>query len=134
MKTINILFFLFLFLPLSFLFSQTLVHESVSKPHYKIYTYDPSITSLTKYVEAADNFILIDEFRFDLHRRTLKFQNEEVFIELYSAQELLSLYGKIPAESTIRKGSSFYEIEVYITDDLLPTLSVLQLKVPILIY
>jgi hypothetical protein len=134
MKTINILFFLFLFLPLSFLFSQTLVHESVSKPHYKIYTSDPSITSLTKYVEAADNFILIDEFRFDLHRRILKFQHEEVFIELYSAQELLSLYGKIPAESTIRKGSSFYEIEVYITDDLLPTLSVLQLKVPILIY
>jgi hypothetical protein len=121
-------------MPLSFLYSQTLVHESVLKPHYKIYTSDPSISSLSKYVEAAENFILFDDFRFDLHRRTLKFQNEEVFIELYSAQELLSLYGKIPAESTIRKGTSFYEIEFYITDELAPTLSTLQLKVPVLIY
>lgn len=134
MKSVILLFFLFFSVSNSLLFSQTLVHESVSKPHYKIYTSDPAISSLTKYVEAAENFILFDEFRFDLHRRIIKFQHEEVFIELYSAQELFSLYGKIPTESTIRKGMSFYEIEFFITDELAPTLSILQLKVPVLIY
>lgn len=134
MKSVILLFFLFLLVPLSSLFSQTLVHESVSKPHYKIYTSDPSISSLAKYVEAAENFILFDEFRFDLDRRTIKFQNEEVFIELYSAQELFSLYGKTPSESTLLKGATFYEIEFFITDELEPTLSVLQLKVPVSIY
>lgn len=134
MKSVILLFFLFFSVSNSLLFSQTLVHESVSRPHYKIYTSDPSISSLTKYVEAADNFILFDELRFDLDRRTIKFHEQEVYIELYSAQELLLLYGKIPTESTIRKGMSFYEIEFFITDELAPALSILQLKVPVLIY
>lgn len=125
--------FLLLICTLSWANAQ-LSHESTQKPHFRIFTNDPSVSNLEKYVSVCAEYIDFDQFRLQSERRVLKFQFVEVYIELYSGDELVQLYGKPLSPLTILHGQSYRPVEFYITDESQPRLDYLVLKVPEVIY
>jgi hypothetical protein len=52
-----------------------------------------------------------EEFRFYSERRTIHFVNSPVIIELYSAQELLALYGRPIHDANIRNNKALKDIQ-----------------------
>ena len=81
-----------------------------SKEHYIIHQNVASIyvVKLTTYLNTG--FFNLDEYRFYDKRRIIQFEGTTATIELYSAKELLEIYGKPVAESTIMSGTTFRDI------------------------
>jgi hypothetical protein len=75
---------------LFFVFSHNL--SAQSKPHFVINNAG-SPQAAADYAAAIKDFDF-DAYRFYDQRRTIKFAESNVTIELYSAKELLDLYGK----------------------------------------
>lgn len=57
------------------------------------------------YVHAIQEFGSLDQYRFLNERRSIQFQNRKVSVELYSAEELKTLYGKRISPFTILEKS-----------------------------
>ena len=88
----------------------------VKKIHFIIHTDNPN-DNIAKYENAINNYGKLDEFRFYSARRTIQFQNTTAWIELYSAKELLDLYGKKISPFTIKDGQKYQDIEFAFTMD-----------------
>lgn len=92
----------------------------VMKKHYEL---SSSIENedFTLYEQALSNYSELDQFRFLNNRRTIKFSGSNVSIELYSANELLTDYGKEVAQLTIMPNTFYKPVEFMITtnDDVL---------------
>ena len=66
-----------------------------------------SEAELEIYNTALINFSQLDEFRFLNQRRTILFEKNQIFVELFSAQELFELYGKEISPVTITSGKTY---------------------------
>src|ERR1700744_3870076 len=88
----------------------------IKKPNFVVKTDNPTI-SIDKYENALDNYGKLDEFRFYNKRRTIRFQNCSVSVELYSAKELFDQYGKVVSVFTIKDNQPYKEIEFALTAD-----------------
>lgn len=131
MKKLGLIVGLILFAQLSF---SQLSYENEQKPHFRIFTNDASVSSLEKFVSVCDEYTDFDQFRLQSERRIIQFQFTEVYIELFSANELELTYGKLISPLTITHGQSYKPLEFYITDENQPKLDVIYLKVPELVY
>ena len=69
------------------------------KPHY-IVNNPGDAKETSSYYDLLSNFNL-DEYRFLDKRRTIKFVNSDVTVDLYSAKEMLDIYGKPISPLTI---------------------------------
>jgi hypothetical protein len=92
----------------------------VMKKHYELLS-SVENEDLTLYQQALSNYSELDQFRFLNNRRTIKFSGSNVSIELYSANELLTDYGKQVAPLTIMPNTFYKPVEFMITtnDDVL---------------
>lgn len=99
----------------SFLFFTAFAQES-KKEHFIIHSTDSSI-DIDKFYFAVDNWGHINEYRFYEKRRTISFMDEGVTLELYSAKELLELYGKQISPVTIMPLDEYKEISFALTLD-----------------
>ena len=88
----------------------------VKKIHFIIHTDNPN-DNIAKYENAIYNYGKLDEYRFYDRRRTIRFTNTTVSIELYSAKELLNLYNKKISPLTIKDGEKYRDIEFALTAD-----------------
>lgn len=90
------------------------------KKHYILNSEDVN-ADFTLYEQAITNFSELDQFRFLNQRRTIKFSGTNVSIELFSANELQSEYGKEIAPLTIMPGTFYKPVDFMITvnDDIL---------------
>ena len=81
-----------------------------SKEHFIIHQNGANIDveKLTSYLNTG--YFNLDEYRFYDKRRIIQFEGTTATIELYSAKELLEIYGKPVAESTIMSGTTFKDI------------------------
>jgi len=88
-----------------------------SKEHFIIHQNGANIDveKLNSYLNTG--FFNLDEYRFYDKRRVIQFEGTTATIELYSAKELLEIYEKPVAESTIMPGASFKEISFAIYPD-----------------
>lgn len=68
-----------------------------SKPHYVV---NNAGTETAKYYQLLDNFNF-DQYRLLDKRRTVKFMNSAITVDLYSAQELKDTYQKAISPLTI---------------------------------
>ncbi|MDQ3190424.1 MAG: hypothetical protein M3Q58_02420 [Bacteroidota bacterium] len=109
MKRFHLLIFACLFVNISF------AQNSVKK-HFVINTINPSF-NIDKYVFAAENWGSIDEYRLYDKRRVIAFRDKGVTIELFSAKELLELYGKQIPPRTIMPNESYQDIFFDVTID-----------------
>jgi hypothetical protein len=83
-----------------------------AKEHYVLHHADSKIDAAT-YKQALDNKEL-DGFRFLDKRRIIKFEGSATTVELYSAKELLDLYGKQISPLTIKNSAAAQQIEFII--------------------
>ena len=86
----------------------------VKKTHYIIHPDNPN-DNIAKYENAIRNYGKLDEYRFYDRRRTIRFTNTTVSIELYSAKELLNLYNKKISPLTIMDGQKYRDVEFALT-------------------
>jgi hypothetical protein len=80
-----------------------------SKSHYLLHNPDPAIPAAV--YEEAINKKNFEEFRYVDARRTIKFSGSSASIELFSAKELLELYGKAIHPMNIKYPASAASIE-----------------------
>ena len=109
------------FFALIFCFSLTsniLAQDQVvaMKKHYNIFSSNEN-EDLTLFEQALTNYSELDQFRFLNQRRTIKFSGTNVSIELFSANELLTDYGKVIAPLTIMPGTFYKPVDFMITDN-----------------
>jgi hypothetical protein len=109
------------FFALIFCFSLTsnlLAQDQVAamKKHYNIFSSNEN-EDLTLFEQALTNYSELDQFRFFNQRRTIKFSGTNVSIELFSANELLTDYGKEVAPLTIMPGTFYKPVDFMITDN-----------------
>lgn len=109
------------FLALMFCFSLTsnlLAQDQVEvmKKHYNIFSSNEN-EDLTLFEQALTNYSELDQFRFLNQRRTIKFSGTNVSIELFSANELLTDYGKVIAPLTIMPGTFYKPLDFMITNN-----------------
>jgi len=90
--------------------------QNTGKKHFIIHRIDQS-ADLSKYEQAASNWNQLDNYRFYDKRRTISFTDSKVTIELYSAKELLEMFGKQIAPGTIMDEKNIREIAFEITMD-----------------
>lgn len=83
--------------------------QDKAKSHYIIHNPDPNIP-ISAYQEAIEKKDL-DSFRFYDTRRTIKIADSQTTIEIFSAKELLDLYGKPISPFTIKDPSKATNIE-----------------------
>ncbi|MCD6069255.1 MAG: hypothetical protein K0S33_4081 [Bacteroidetes bacterium] len=74
--------------------------QTNAKQHYEIIS--PTNTDISLYKKVLDNTYL-DSLRFLHERRTIEFTNLSIKVVLYSAEELLTTYGKQVSEKTITR-------------------------------
>lgn len=86
--------------------------------HYKLHFHQNTTDSLS-YYKAASLFDRYDNYRFLNQRRIIYFDNRQVSIELFSANELKEKYGKRISPYTIKEGSTYPEIEFHLEDGLI---------------
>jgi hypothetical protein len=86
------------------------------KKHYNIFSSNEN-EDLTLFEQALTNYSELDQFRFLNQRRTIKFSGTNVSIELFSANELLTDYGKVIAPLTIMPGTFYKPVDFMITDN-----------------
>jgi len=89
---------------------------NAKKTHFIIHTDNPN-DDIAKYEQAIITYGKLDQYRFYNTRRKILFQNSTVWVELYSAKELLDLYGKQISPFTIKDGQKYKEIEFAFTLD-----------------
>lgn len=109
------------FFALMFCFSLTsnlLAQDQVEvmKKHYNIFSSNEN-EDLTLFEQALTNYSELDQFRFLNQRRTIKFSGTNVSIELFSANELLTDYGKVIAPLTIMPGTFYKPLDFMITNN-----------------
>jgi hypothetical protein len=88
----------------------------VMKKHYNIFSSNEN-EDLTLFEQALTNYSELDQFRFLNQRRTIKFSGTNVSIELFSANELLTDYGKVIAPLTIMPGTFYKPVDFMITNN-----------------
>ena len=88
----------------------------VMKKHYNIFSSNEN-EDLTLFEQALTNYSELDQFRFLNQRRTIKFSGTNVSIELFSANELLTDYGKVIAPLTIMPGTFYKPLDFMITNN-----------------
>ena len=81
-----------------------------AKPHFIIHT--SATQDIPNYEYALKDFDF-DSYRFYDKRRIIKFTNSDATIELYSAKELLDIYGKPVSPFTLMDNKPKKEIEFY---------------------
>ena len=86
------------------------------KKHYNIFSTIEN-EDLTLFEQALTNYSELDQFRFLNQRRTIKFSGTNVSIELFSANELLTDYGKEVAPLTIMPGTFYKPVDFMITNN-----------------
>ena len=86
------------------------------KKHYHISSSDIN-ESLTLFEQAASNFSDFDQYRFLNERRIINFSGSNVTIELFSASELFSQFGKEISPFTIIPGSMYNPVDFMITNN-----------------
>jgi hypothetical protein len=91
-------------------FSKTGIAQT-AKPHFVIH--NPGNAADNPNYEYALKDFDFDSYRFYDKRRTIKFTNSDVTIELYSAKELLDIYGKPVSPFTLMDNKPKKEIEFY---------------------
>ena len=101
-----------------FLTSNLLAQDQVEvmKKHYNIFSSNEN-EDLTLFEQALTNYSELDQFRFLNQRRTIKFSGTNVSIELFSANELLTDYGKVIAPLTIMPGTFYKPLDFMITNN-----------------
>jgi len=113
MKKSKLLLSLIAMLLSGFLFAQ----NAPTKEHF-IITKNTSDIDVQKYADAANSgFINLDAYRFYDKRRVISFTGTDATIELYSAKEMETKYGKIVPAETIMPGQDFKEITFSLTLD-----------------
>jgi hypothetical protein len=93
---------------LLFTLSNSVNAQTVSKPHYTVYN-TANAEETAKYTELLANFDF-DQYRFYDKRRTIHFINSNITVDLYSAKELLDIYGKQVSPFTIMDNTPKQEI------------------------
>ncbi|MGZ3899259.1 MAG: hypothetical protein ACXVNM_12720 [Bacteroidia bacterium] len=87
---------------MAFMLCVSIINAQTSKKqHFIIHPVDNS-TDVTKYEQAAESYGQLDQYRFYDKRRTIYFTDSKATIELYSAKELLTIYGKEISPLTIK--------------------------------
>lgn len=82
------------------------------KPHYIIKNASGGL-EVQKYNDLLKDFVF-DQYRFYDKRRTIKFTNSDVTVELFSAKELLEIYQKQISPFTIMDTIAKKEIAFYL--------------------
>ena len=85
-------------------------NAQTAKPHFVIHTQNAD--DIPNYEHALKDFDF-DSYRFYDKRRIIKFTNSSATIELYSAKELLDIYGKPVSPFTLMDNKPKKEIEFY---------------------
>ena len=94
------------FLLIAFMLYASFINAQPSKKqHFIIHAVDKSI-NISKYEQAAELYGQLDKYRFYDKRRTIAFTDSKATIELYSAKELLDIYGKEISPLTV-KGDNY---------------------------
>lgn len=75
--------------------------QTSKKEHFIIHQLDNSV-NISKYEQASESYGQLDQYRLYDKRRTIFFTDAKASIELYSAKELLELYGKEISPLTIK--------------------------------
>jgi hypothetical protein len=90
------------------------------KKHYELSSTEAN-KDFTEFEQSINNFGELDQFRFLNQRRTINFSGSNVSIELFSASELLTLFGKEISPLTIMPGTFYKPVDFMITtnDDIL---------------
>lgn len=91
---IKFLFFIFLILSFSQVsFSQVYDYKNATKSHFRVVNIE-SYSNPDFLQQAAYEFSGFDSLRLVNQRRVILVKGTQVYIELYSGQELLEMYGK----------------------------------------
>ena len=106
-KPLKILSFLMVF----FIYTQK-SEAQVSKPHFVINNAVDTI-EVQLYYNILKEFDF-DEYRYFDQRRTIKFTNSNITIDLYSAKELLDIYQKPVSPFTIMNNVAIKEISFFL--------------------
>jgi hypothetical protein len=85
------------------------VVAQTSKPHFEIKNAKDQ-KEAAAYLNALKD-VDFEKFRFYSQRRTIHFINSPVIIELFSAQELLDLYGRPIHDANIRNNKALKDIQ-----------------------
>jgi hypothetical protein len=90
------------------------------KKHYELSSTEVN-KDFTEFEQSISNYGELDQFRFLDQRRTINFSGADVSIELFSANELLALFGKEISPLTIMPGTIYRPVDFMVTtnDDVL---------------
>lgn len=111
-----LLFFALIICPFSISKLHAQSQDVVIKQHYLLSSTTEG-EDLTLFEQALSNYLDLDQYRFLNHRRTIKFSGTNVSIELFSADELLTQYGKQISPLTIMTGTFYKPVDFMITNN-----------------
>lgn len=86
--------------------------DYTDKPHFVLYLNENSKQFEEIYRKALNQFIRIESYRLINGRRTIQLANGIGRVELYSANELLSLYGRRIRPQNVNDASKLLDIEL----------------------
>ncbi len=91
--------------------------KQVSKEHFIVHknSSNVDVDKLVAYLNTG--YFNLDEYRFYDKRRIIQIEGTTATIELYSAKELLVLYGKEVSPSTIMPNTKFKEVSFALYPD-----------------
>lgn len=96
------------------------------KPHYVIKNASDKL-EVQKYNNLLKKFVF-DQYRFYDKRRTIKFTNSNITVELFSAKELLEIYQKQISPFTIMDTIAKKEIAFYLNGGKIQIVTPCELK------
>lgn len=85
------------------------------KSHFAVLNFHNE-NELSRAQSAGEKFFEFDQFRFLDSRRQIHIKNTDIIIELFSANELETIYGKLISPLTIMPGQDYLEIELDFVD------------------
>lgn len=86
------------------------------KSHYKLHLKEGSKYKEKAYDNALSQFTRLENFRLVDKRRRIQLANNDGEIELYSANELMQLYGRRIRPQNIKEGQTLLEIELLLSE------------------
>lgn len=115
--------FLFVVILISFVLKSNVSAQNQQiniKKHYELSSTEAN-KDFTEFEQSINNYGELDQFRFLDQRRTINFSGADVSIELFSANELLTLFGKEISPLTIMPGTIYRPVDFMVTtnDDIL---------------